>query len=108
MQKGKINYHKVHGKSKEKGKSKKILIIAILIVCLLGTSIVLIKKGNDKDKNLKIGNNSTSQEIVEYILNISSYETQIEVEVKSNKNSNKYKMKQKYIDNANNEQEVIG
>ena len=50
---------------------------------------------NKTAKNLKIGNNSSSQEIVDYILNISSYETQIEVEVKSNKNSNKYKMKQK-------------
>ena len=51
--------------------------------------------------------NSSSQEIVDYILNISSYETQIEVEVKSNKNSNKYKMKQTYIDNNNTTQEVI-
>ena len=101
-----INYHKLQGKSKEKRKSKKILII-FLIICSLGTSIILIKKGNNKDKNIKIGNNSSSQEIVDYILNISSYETQIEVEVKSNKNSNKYKMKQKYIDNQNNTQEVL-
>ena len=42
-------------------------------------------------KTSKIGNNSTSQEIVDYILNISSYEAEIEVEVKSNKNSNKYR-----------------
>ena len=61
-----INYHKLHGKSKEKRKSKKILII-FLIICTLGTSIILIKKGNNKDKNIKIGNNSSSQEIVEYI-----------------------------------------
>lgn len=101
-----INYHKLHGKSKEKRKSKKILII-FLIICTLGTSIILIKKGNNKDKNIKIGNNSSSQEIVEYILNISSYEAQIDVEVKSNKNSNKYKLKQKYINSQNNEQEVL-
>ena len=101
-----INYHKLHGKSKEKRKSKKILII-FLIICTLGTSIILIKKGNNKDKNIKIGNNSSSQEIVEYILNISSYEAQINVEVKSNKNSNKYKLKQKYINSQNNEQEVL-
>ena len=101
-----INYHKLYGKSKEKRKSKKILII-FLIICTLGTSIILIKKGNNKDKNIKIGNNSSSQEIVEYILNISSYEAQIDVEVKSNKNSNKYKLKQKYINSQNNEQEVL-
>lgn len=101
-----INYHKLHGKSKEKRKSKKILII-FLIICTLGTSIILIKKGNNKDKNIKIGNNSSSQEIVEYILNISSYEAQIDVKVKSNKNSNKYKLKQKYINSQNNEQEVL-
>lgn len=101
-----INYHKLHGKSKEKRKSKKFLIV-FLIIFTLGTSIILIKKGNNKDKNIKIGNNSSSQEIVEYILNISSYEAQIEVEVKSNKNSNKYKLKQKYINSQNNEQEVL-
>ena len=101
-----INYHKLHGKSKEKRKSKKFLIV-FLIIFTLGTSIILIKKGNNKDKKIKIGNNSSSQEIVEYILNISSYEAQIEVEVKSNKNSNKYKLKQKYINSQNNEQEVL-
>ena len=53
-----INYHKLQGKSKEKRKSKKILII-FLIICSLGTSIILIKKGNNKDKNIKIGNNSS-------------------------------------------------
>ena len=58
-------------------------------------------------KNYKIGNNSTSQEIVNNILKISSYETTIEVEVQSNKNSNKYILKQKYIGPNNLEQEVI-
>ena len=58
-------------------------------------------------KTLKIGNNSSSQEIVDYILNISSYEAQIEVEIKSNKNTNKYKLKQKYINDKNSIQEVI-
>ena len=58
-------------------------------------------------KNLKIGNNTTSQEIVNYILSINSYETKVEVEVKSNKNSNKYIIKQKYNGIEDNSQEVI-
>ena len=58
-------------------------------------------------KNLKTGNNNSNQEIVDYILNISSYETVIEVEVNSNKNTNKYVIKQKYISPNISEQEVL-
>jgi hypothetical protein len=58
-------------------------------------------------KNSKIGNNSSSQEIVNYILDISSYETKIEVEVISNKNKNKYILKQQYISPDTSIQEVI-
>jgi outer membrane lipoprotein-sorting protein len=72
------------------------LILAILIIFLLN-------KTNVK----KIGNNSTSQEIVDYILNISSYEAKIEVEVKSNKNTNKYILKQQYISPDVATQEVL-
>ena len=100
MQKNKKYKH-----TKEKN-SKKTLIIIAIIILISGTTL-LIKNKNKTDKNSKIGNNSSSQEIVDYILNISSYETQIEVEVKSNKNSNKYKIKQKYIDNQNSTQEVL-
>ena len=53
------------------------------------------------------GNTKTSQEIVDYILNISSYEANITVEVKSNKNFNKYILNQKYINPNKNTQEVI-
>ena len=93
-------------KTKEKGKRKRIIIIAITILLVI-LAIFFIKFNNNTAKTSKIGNNSTSQEIVDYILNISSYETQIDVEVKSNKNSNKYKIKQTYIDNENNIQEVL-
>lgn len=100
-------YHHQHKKTKEK--SKKIIIattaITILIIATIAT--ILIKNNNKTAKKIKIGNNSSSQEIVEYILNISSYETKIEVEVKSNKNSNKYKIEQKYLNNQNNEQTVL-
>lgn len=58
-------------------------------------------------KNLKIGNNKSSQEVVENILNMKSYDAVIEVEVKSNKNQNKYVIKQIYDGENNNIQEVI-
>ena len=77
-------------------KNTKITINKILIIFLLN-------KTNVK----KIGNNSTSQEIVDYILNISSYEAKIEVEVKSNKNTNKYILKQQYISPDVATQEVL-
>ena len=76
-------------------KKKIILFIGILII--VGIAIYFIFFHKNTAKNLKIGNNTTSQEIVNYILDINSYEVQIEVEVTSNKNKNKYKMKQKYI-----------
>ena len=104
MQKKQIHQHN-HNKTKEKNKTILAITIIILVIAVIIT--ILIKNNNKTAKNLKIGNNSTSQEIVNYILNISSYETQIEVEVKSNKNSNKYKIKQTYIDNQNNMQEVL-
>ena len=88
-------------------KRKIIIMLAIIIVVIAVTTIFFIKNNNNTAKTSKIGNNSTSQDIVNYILNISSYEAEIEVEVKSNKNSNKYKIKQTYINNENNTQEVI-
>lgn len=87
-------------------KNKKIVII-LLIVIILVVSIFFIFFRKNTAKNLKIGNNTTSQEIVDYILNISSYETKIEVEIKSNKNENKYVLKQKYNGPEDNMQEVI-
>lgn len=87
-------------------KKKKIVIILIIIIILVGIIFFMFFKKNTS-KNLKIGKNTSSQEIVDYILNINSYETEIEVEVKSNKNENKYVIKQKYDDPNNNMQEVI-
>lgn len=107
MQKNKTNHYKAHYQTKEKNKTKMTILISAIIIVIAILATILIKNNNKTAKNIKIGNNSSSQEIVDYILNISSYETQIEVEVKSNKNSNKYKMKQTYIDNDNTTQEVI-
>ena len=96
------NIHK-----KNKLNKRKTYIIITIIILLIIVGIIFMKNTKNKSKISKIGNNSTSQEIVDFILNISSYETQIDVEIKSNKNSNKYKIKQKYISNENNTQEVI-
>lgn len=103
MQKNK----KIHTYKKKKTDKRKIIIIMIIAILLVILSIIFIKINNKTAKTAKIGNNSSSQEIVDYILNISSYETEIEVEIKSNKNTNKYKLKQKYINNENSIQEVI-
>ena len=83
---------------------KTIIIICIMLIILIIFLTIFYKKTAKKSQ---IGNNSSSQEIVDYILNISSYETEIEVEVTSNKNSNKYKLKQQYINPNISTQEVI-
>lgn len=103
MSRNNINYtHKKTNKRKYIIGILVILIIVIAIIC-----IFFLKNNKNVAKTLKVGNNSSSQEIVDYILNIKSYEAEIEVETKSNKNSNKYKIKQTYINNENNMQEII-
>ena len=62
-----------------------LLILSIFIICYFFMV-----------KNIKIGNNKNSQEMVDDILNMKTYEAIIEVEVNSNKNQNKYVLKQKY------------
>ena len=58
-------------------------------------------------KNSKTGNNTNSQEIIDYILNINSYETEIQVEVNSNKNTNKYRIKENYKSSNESSQEIL-
>lgn len=103
----KNKYKNLINNSKEKNKKNKKIVIALITILLVIVLIIFIKINNNTAKISKIGNNSSSQEIVDYILNISSYQTQIDVEVKSNKNSNKYKIKQTYTSNENSIQEVI-
>lgn len=81
---------------------KKIIFFTILILFLIviGFIIFIFLNGN-KSKVSNIGNNSSSQEIVDYILNMTSYQAEINVEVKSNKNSNKYIIKQEYNEQSN-------
>lgn len=82
---------------------KKYWLILLTIVIAIG-GIIFYK---NRVKDLKSGNNKTSQEIVDYILNISSYEVQVTVTVTSNKNSNKYILKQTYQSPNVSVQEVI-
>ena len=86
---------------------KKVIAFIVVIAILLGVLIFLIFFKDGTAKNKKIGNNSTSQEIVDYILNMNSYEAVVEVEIQSNKNENKYKIKQKYNGEQDNKQEVL-
>ena len=63
-------------------------ILIILTVLIISIIIIFFIKNNYK--NFKIGNNVTSksiEEIEDYILNISSYDANVEVTIKSNKNS---------------------
>ena len=87
-------------------KNKKICFFLMFFLIIL---VLIFYKffNNNMAKNMKIGNNTTSQEIIESILNINSYETEIEVKVESNKNQNIYVIKQKYNGEDNNQQEVI-
>lgn len=86
---------------------KKNLFILLGFILIIGSIIFFIFFPNQTAKNLKIGNNSNSQEIVDAILNISSYEAKIEVEVKSNKNKNQYIIKQQYQNPNQLGQEVL-
>lgn len=72
--------------------SKKIFCIIIIFLFII-MGILISKK---VIKNTKMGNNMSSQEIVDYILNIKSYKSNISVQVNSNKNTNKYVLEQEY------------
>lgn len=87
-------------------KNKKIFLVGISLLIIIIIIILNFSK-NNRAKSLKIGNNTSSQEIVDYILNIKSYETVVEVETKSNKNENKYVIKQKYNGENENLQEIL-
>ena len=82
---------------------KKYWFILLIIIIIIG-GIFFYK---NSVKNYKSGNNKNSQEIVNYILNISSYEVKVTVDVSSNKNSNKYILKQTYQKPNQSMQEVL-
>ena len=82
---------------------KKYWLILLITILIVGGAIFY----KNRVKDSKSGNNKTSQEIVDYILNISSYEVQVTVNVTSNKNLNKYILKQIYQSPNKSMQEVI-
>lgn len=79
-------------------KGKKIILICLIVIIIIAIIFFTIFRFRNY-KNVQMGNtivDKTLQEIEEYILNISSYEAEIEVTVESNKNTNKYVINQKY------------
>lgn len=85
--------------------NKKIYIVGLIIVLIIITIFIKINY-----KSRKFGNNisnKTSEEIAEYILNISSYDTKIDVTVESNKNSNRYLLKQEYSKQENFSKQIV-
>lgn len=72
-------------------KIKTILIVLIVIIILM----FFMQLGY---KTVRTGNNISNQKdrLLEYILNISSYEAKLEVKVQSNKTTNKYVLEQYY------------
>lgn len=77
-------------------------MIIIIFIIVIGVFIY-----KNMIKNSKNGNNISSQEIVDYILNINSYKANLTIQVNSNKNQNKYIMKQEYNSENGSIQEVI-
>ena len=74
-------------------KDKKNIIKVISLLFLILTIFFTIYY---KTKNNWNNNNKSINDLKEYILNISSYEAELEVTVYSNKTTNKYKLKQLY------------
>ena len=83
---------------------KKIFFLITIIIFFIILILVFYKNAS---KISKIGHTNTSQEIVENVLNISSYKATIDVKVISNKNENQYIIKQEYQSQDLNSQEVI-
>lgn len=76
-----------------KHKFRNFLIIIMIIFVL----IFFIQKAY---KTIKTGNNisKSTDDLIEYILNISSYEAKVEVTIKSNKTTNKYVLEQYFLE----------
>ena len=83
--------------------NKKIFILLIIILMII-IGVFIYK---NMIKNSNFGNNMSSQEIVDYILNINSYKANVTVQVNSNKNKNKYILNQEYNTENGNIQEVV-
>lgn len=85
-------------------KSKKVLILVIILLLTISAIFIIFNY-----KKLKTGNtiiNKSEEEIVDYILNISSYKAIMEIEVQTNKNKTQYIVEQTLKDKVS-KQEVI-
>ena len=76
-------------------KDKKVFFIAVILIIslLLFFLIQFVYKKIISGNNI----NKSTDDLIEYILNISSYEAKLEVTVNSNKTSNKYLLEQYYM-----------
>ena len=66
-----------------------ILLIIFVVIFFMQMAYKSIKTGNNISKS--------SEDLIEYILNISSYEAKLEVTIQSNKTTNKYVLEQYYL-----------
>lgn len=75
-------------------KFAKILIIILILIFILIFFIQIAYKA------IKNGNNiiKSENDLIEYILNISSYEAKLEITINSNKTTNKYVLEQYYLE----------
>ena len=86
-------------------KKKKFFVILITIIFVL--ILLFANFYKNMFNSVNIGHNNSSQEIIDNILNISSYSAIIEVKIEGNKNQNQYKIKQEYVSPSQNSQEVL-
>lgn len=84
-------------------KNKKILIVLIITILIISVIFIIFNY-----KKSKIGNtiNKSEEEIVDYILNISSYKAIMQIEVQTNKNKTNYIVEQT-LKNKISKQEVM-
>ena len=81
-------------------KNKKLVFfMSSIAIILLITFFIKINYNSSKKGNNII--NKSADEIKEYILNIDSYQANIDIKIKSNRNENIYKVEQKYNKECN-------
>lgn len=85
-------------------KKRNFIILIAIIIFLFVVFLVFYKNMCKIPKN---DHNNSSQEIVNDILNISSYEAIVEIKIEGNKNRTEYKIKQVYSAPDDNIQEII-
>lgn len=86
-------------------KNKKIIFILLFVfIIILALIFLILYYKNNKNGNTII--NKSEEEIVEYILNVKSYEAKLNITVETNKNKTEYVVSQKLQNNLA-QQEVI-